>query len=422
MSKRKLEKDEYIDRYGQVQRHSKWYLENRRRKRVRTCVAGAALVVVLGVLVAAGMKGSSGRSDRDDIPAENERIGAADTALAAGENGEGVTGEENVQQAEKAEADGEISSEASEISLNGIMADGVTENSSAQEDASDITQSVLSRSDPDLFYPGYKTYSDASTQMITSETIISSYCVLVDLKDGHIVAGRDANERMVPASMTKVLTILTAADLVEDPDDTFVITQEICDYVWRHKCSQAGYQPDEEVTVRELFYATILPSGGDAACALAYYTCGSIEAFADKMNEKCAELGIADVAHFTNPAGIYDDENYCTPASMAMIMKAAEENEFLREVLGTRIYTTAETEQHPEGIELSNWFIRRIEDKDTHGTVLGAKTGFVNESGNCAVSYLRSNDGNQYICVTGNAWSAWRAIYDHVEIYDTYVN
>jgi len=416
MSKRKLKKDEYIDRYGQVQRHSAWYMENQRKQKIRRTVCGGALAAVLSVLVLTGVHAKNKAADREEERTEEDRAetdrietvrqGAEDTELAAGEK--------------KAE---ELTAEARMPRINDISVEmGFTSEETVAADERGNGKGILSESDPDRFYSGYKTYSDASTQTITDEGIISSYCVLVDLSDGHIVAGRDANERMVPASMTKVLTVLTAADLVEDPDDTFVITQEICDYVWQHRCSQVGYLPDEEVTVRELFYGTILPSGGDAAVALAYYTCGSIEAFADKMNEKCEELGISDVAHFTNPAGIYDEENYCTPASMAMIMKAAEENTFLSEVLGTRIYRTANTEQHPEGIEISNWFIRRIEDKDTHGTVLGAKTGFVNESGNCAVSCLHSNDGHDYICVTGNAWSAWRAIYDHVAIYDAYVN
>ena len=65
-------------------------------------------------------------------------------------------------------------------------------------------------------------------------------------------------------------------------------------------------------------------------------------------------------------------------------------------------------------------FLRRIEDKETNGEVVAAKTGFVKEAGNCAASYQVSDDGGHYICVTANAWSAWRCIYDHVEIYTTY--
>ena len=74
----------------------------------------------------------------------------------------------------------------------------------------------------------------------------------------------------------------------------------------------------------------------------------------------------------------------------------------------------------PEGITISNWFLRRIEDKDTKGTVVCAKTGFVAQSGNCAASYEETDSGKHYICVTANAHSSWRCIYDHVAVYQEY--
>ncbi len=106
---------------------------------------------------------------------------------------------------------------------------------------------------------------------------------------------------------------------------------------------------------------------------------------------------------------------------MAIIMKAAIENEFCREVLSAHKYTTGATEQHPDGIEISNWFLRKIEDKDTGGEVVCAKTGYIDQSKNCAVSYEMSADGTPYICVTAGSTSGWRCIYDHVEIYNRYV-
>ena len=105
---------------------------------------------------------------------------------------------------------------------------------------------------------------------------------------------------------------------------------------------------------------------------------------------------------------------------MAMILKAAVENDICREVLSAHTWTTTATEQHPEGITISNWFLRRIEDKDTHGEVRCAKTGFVKESRNCAASWHTASDGTDWICVTAGAHSAWRCIYDHVDIYQKF--
>ena len=99
---------------------------------------------------------------------------------------------------------------------------------------------------------------------------------------------------------------------------------------------------------------------------------------------------------------------------------AAMDNDLCREVLEARTYETLPTTDHPEGQILSNWFLRRIEDKDTHGEILGAKTGYVVQSGNCAVSFSRADSGRQYICVTADAHSAWRCIYDHVAVYQNY--
>ena len=263
----------------------------------------------------------------------------------------------------------------------------------------------------------------ADTKGIYSEEVISEYAVLIDADAGTVVAKKNAYDKMIPASMTKVLTLLVASDIIgyEDLDDTFTMTLEITDYAYKNDCSSVGFLDQEVVTVRDLLYGTVLASGGDAAVGLATYVAGSHEKFIELMNEKVKQLGLSDSAHFTNSVGIYDKELYCTVYDMAVIMKAAMQSELCREVLKARTYTTSFTTEHPEGITISNWFMRRIEDKDSGGEVLGAKTGYVAQSGSCAVSYQEDANGKTYICVTGKSTSSWRCIYDHVEIYNTYV-
>jgi len=299
-----------------------------------------------------------------------------------------------------------------------------------------------------------------------TQQLTSTYMILVDLDNEEVVAERDSDKVIYPASMTKILTAITARDYIteENLDDTFTITGDIIDKVNIHGLSAVGFSPGDVVTVRDLLYGTIVCSGGDAAYGLADYCAGSEEAFVEKMNENVEKLGLSETAHFTNPVGNFDEENHCTMRDMSIILSVAMQDDLLKDVLSKRRYTTdsifpqypedstessegetAETTENnentestteattqsedgetteekktPEPIEISNWFLRRIEDKEFNGNVIGAKTGFVNQSGFCCASYYEANNGKHYICVTGNAYSSWRAIYDHVGVYRSF--
>ena len=272
-------------------------------------------------------------------------------------------------------------------------------------------------------FPVYSFELAPDSVTIYSEEVVSTNAILVDAGTDTIVASKGANERICPASMTKVLTVLVAAEQIKeaDLDNAFTMTTGITDYAYVNDCSSVGFLDGEKVTVRDLFYGTVLASGADAAVGLATYIAGSPEAFVDMMNEKLVQMGLSDSAHFTNCVGLYDEEHYCTIYDMAVMMKVAMENELCREFLSAHTYTTTSTVEHPDGIDISNWFLRRVEDKDTGGEVLGAKTGYVVQSKNCAVSYGVFGEGAAYICVTAGSTSSWRCIYDHVEIYNRYV-
>ena len=267
----------------------------------------------------------------------------------------------------------------------------------------------------------YSVSATADTVQL-GDTVDSSYAVLIDEDSGTILAEKDAGARISPASMTKVLTLLVGAEHVADHlDDTFTMTIDITDYCYVNKCSVVGLMVGETVPVRELLYGAILPSGADAALGLAVYVSGSQEAFVELMNQKLEELGISGTAHFTNCVGLYDEDHYCTVTDMALILRAAMENDLCREVLNARKYETAPTEYHPDGQILSNWFLRRIEDRFPGDfQIIGAKTGYVVQAGSCAVSCGQGADGKRYFCATGDASSAWRAIYDHTALYQTY--
>lgn len=336
------------------------------------------------------------------------------------------TGTDEGQQAQAAEnglQQAQIETPVEQINSTDSM-EQMDEESMGQDDA--VKEAIASASSISQIFastPVYTFESTSDTATIYSEEVISTNAILINESTDTIVASKGAKERISPASMTKVLTVLVAAEQLteEDLDDTFTMTREITDYAYVNDCSTVGFLDGEKVPVRDLFYGTTLHSGGDAAVGLATYVAGSHEAFVDMMNAKLEAMGLADCAHFTNCVGLYDVEHYCTVYDMAVIMKAAMQNEMCREFLSAHSYTTTPTTEHPEGIEISNWFLRRIEDKDTGGEVLCAKTGYVVQSKNCAVSYGTFEGGTPYICVTAGSTSSWRCIYDHVEIYNRYV-
>lgn len=294
--------------------------------------------------------------------------------------------------------------------------DGVYDNSDYGPYAHEYSE------EKDIFFDGYEVQNNSNAAYPPEDEVYSTYAVLIDAETGEVIADKGAQTRINPASMTKIMTVLVAAEHVTNLNDTVMIDPAINEFVYVNDCSAVCFSNNETVSVEDLMYGTILPSGADAALALAEYVAGSEEKFVEMMNAKLDELGLSDTAHFTNCIGIYDEDHYCTLTDMAMIMKAAVENELARTILKEHRYTTSKTPEHPDGIEISNWFLRRIEDKDTHGEVVCAKTGFVNESGCCAASYEISSSGGHYICVTADTFSSWRCIYDHVAMYTTYVN
>ena len=369
----------------------------RERRKKMLLIAGAVVIVCLGV---GGIRLLGNTATKEEPPAQasvqedTENMETTDTEDTA-----------SVQTASAEDAEGKTAEETA----------------SNTEDTAEEEQEEEPAVNPDIpFASGYTFEGADSAAAVNAETVLSTYALLVDLDNNTVVAQRNANDRMIPASMTKILTVLVAAEHVTDLDDTFTITREITDYSYSNDCSAVGFGDGETVTVRDLLYGTVLPSGADAAAGLAFYVSGSLEGFVDLMNEKLDELGLSDTAHFTNCVGLYDENHYCTPYDMAVILKAAVENELCREVLSAHTYTTSPTEQHPEGITISNWFLRRIEDKETNGEVVCAKTGYVAQSGSCSASYEVTDSGKHYICVTADTYSSWRCIYDHVAIYQEY--
>ena len=277
--------------------------------------------------------------------------------------------------------------------------------------------------EPQPGQPAEKAYAPAS---ITDETktldleLYSEHALLIDLESNTIVAQKNADARIYPASMTKVMTVLVAAEQITDWDATFTMTQSIIDPLFLADASMAGFVHGEEVSMMDLLYGAVLPSGAEATEALAIVCAGSEEAFAELMNEKAQALGLQDT-HFVDASGLHDENHYTTLSDMAIIMQAALDSPRCREVLTSVSHTSAATEQNPEGVAMTNKFLYRIRPQQTGNVdIQAAKTGYTAQAMNCCVSYGIMENGRAAICVTAHAWTGDYCIADHLALYGTY--
>ena len=271
--------------------------------------------------------------------------------------------------------------------------------------------------------PSEKTYAPAEVTENTKTLDLELYsenALLIDLESNTVLVQKNADARIYPASMTKVMTVLVAAKHIENWDETFTMTQSIIDPLFLADASMAGFVHGEEVSMTELLYGAVLPSGAEATEALAIVTAGSEEAFVALMNEKAQELGLKDT-HFVDASGLHDENHYTTLSDMAIIMQAALDNPHCREVLTSVNHTSPATEQNPEGVAMTNRFLYRIRPQQTGNVdIQAAKTGYTAQAMNCCVSYGIMENGRAAICVTAHAWTGDYCIADHLALYGTY--
>lgn len=291
------------------------------------------------------------------------------------------------------------------------------------EPAQDSPEESAPEETPAQEDPGEKTYTPASVTDATKTLDLELYsenALLIDLESNTVLVQKNADARIYPASMTKVMTVLVAAEHIENWDETFTMTQSIIDPLFLADASMAGFVHGEEVSMTELLYGAVLPSGAEATEALAIVTAGSEEAFAALMNEKAQELGLQDT-HFVDASGLHDENHYTTLSDMAIIMQAALDNPHCREVLTSVNHTSPATAQNPEGVAMTNRFLYRIRPQQTGNVdIQAAKTGYTAQAMNCCVSYGIMENGRAAICVTAHAWTGDYCIADHLALYGTY--
>ncbi len=215
--------------------------------------------------------------------------------------------------------------------------------------------------------------------------------VLMEQSSGRVLYSSNMNAELYPASTTKIMTALITLENMELDDkitlpDDFINVGE----------TSLGLLPGARQTVEELLMAMMLRSANDAAQALAIGVAGSVEAFADMMNEKAAELGMKH-SHFVNPHGLHSEQHYSSAYDLALVARAALDNEEFRRIITTESFTVKKVNGEEDfRVANRNGLLSRYQYAD------GVKTGYTRQAGNCFVSSA-TKDGMQLIAVVLNS-------------------
>lgn len=230
----------------------------------------------------------------------------------------------------------------------------------------------------------------------------SEYAILVSLSDNSVIASKAADERMYPASMTKIMTVIVACENITDMWDTFTITTDIRYPLDATGASMAYFAINQPIYLIDLIYGAWLPSGADATTALAVKIAGSEAAFVDMMNAKAAEIG-CDNTHFTNTTGLHDQNHYSTVRDMATIMSYAVNNPLIKTVTRAKSYETHAKLEKQENKLYATWNNTLVNMSGSYSFFMGAKTGYEDAAGSCMASLIKDKNGNEYVTITGKA-------------------
>lgn len=230
--------------------------------------------------------------------------------------------------------------------------------------------------------------------------ISAGAAILIDSASEKIIYSKNESEKMYPASTTKILTaILTIENC--NLDEVVTVPYEAIASI-PSGYSVAALQTGEQLTVEQLLKVMLVHSANDAANVLAYHISGSIDVFANLMNQKVAELGLTNT-HFTNPSGMHNENHYTTAYDIAIIMKYCMKNATFRNLSSLKYCRIPTTNKYDERVfnttnELLIYDNREVSSNYYYKYAIAGKTGYTTEAKNCLVS-VSNKDNLELICV-----------------------
>lgn len=247
-------------------------------------------------------------------------------------------------------------------------------------------------------------------------SVTAESAILVEISTGRIIFEKNSTKQMYPASTTKMMTAILVIENC-DLQETVTVSETALQNI------PSGYvtcdlSVGEEISVNDLLYALMLPSANDAAYVLAEHVAGSVDAFADMMNNKAREIGCTNT-HFVNPNGIHDSKHYSTAYDLYLIAKYCMQNETFRNIVSTKEYTLPATNKH-EAADRSFTTTNDLLNPDEtnyYKTAIGIKTGHTSMAGHCLVSES-SREGLDFISVVLNSETDNKRFQDSVKLFD----
>jgi len=225
---------------------------------------------------------------------------------------------------------------------------------------------------------------------------------MVNVDTGMEIFSVDADEKVYPASTTKVMTALVALTYCGDLENTLVTVDErALSDLYGTGSSLSGIKSGEVIPMLDLLYCLLLPSGNDAALAIAYFVGGDIANFVEMMNTKAEALGCTNT-HFANPHGLHDENHYTSAHDLYLMTMAAMEFPIFKEIVSSDSYTIYPTNLSKQRkVTNTNYMLNRYTDS-YYSPTTGVKTGRTTQAGNCLISSATKN-GYTYILVTMGA-------------------
>lgn len=217
--------------------------------------------------------------------------------------------------------------------------------------------------------------------------------VLMDATTGTILYTKNPDEKLYPASITKVLTALVA---LENTNLNDMITYSYKATHLEPGSSSVAITEEEEVSVEDSLYAMIMASANEAANGLAEHVAGTTEDFANMMNEKAAKLGCKN-SHFVNPHGYHNPDHYTTARDMAIIMNECVKNPAFLTIASTRKHTIQPTNKQPEPRYLATKVRSMKAGPEYYEYVVAGKTGYHKQAANTLVTYAEK-DNMKLVC------------------------